>query len=377
MSDRFARIKSIVRHILFAGFLAVVGIGMYSLDKLYEAVHQHLILPEQTRTFLVAKGDTLTRVVYSLASEGIIEEPQWLLRYARLQEQHGIRAGEYEIDNTLTGKGLLQRLASGRVLQYQATFIEGSKLSDVMNVLTKQPKLINDLKDMSADGYQKIFGFSPEQAEGWIFPDTYSYVTGMKLSDVLLQAHHRMRAILDEEWQKRDKNVPYKNPYEALIMASIIEKETGHAPERSQIAGVFVRRLQKGMRLQTDPTVIYGLGENFSGNLKKSHLLQATPYNTYVIEGLPPTPICLPGRESIHAALHPAAGTALFFVAKGDGTQYFSDNLAQHEQAVEEYQIRRKDGYRSVPSPKDAAPTPVLPVATATSSDTQAVPAHE
>ncbi|HQQ62344.1 MAG TPA: endolytic transglycosylase MltG [Pseudomonadales bacterium] len=376
MSDGFARVKNVVRHILFAGFIAVIGAGMYGLDKLYTAVHQTLVLPEHSRTFLVAKGDTLTRVVYSLANEGVIKEPQWLLRYARLQEQHGIRAGEYEIDDTLTGKGLLQRLASGRVLQYQVTFIEGSKLSDVMAILASQQKLINDVKDMDPVAYQKFFGFTPQQAEGWIFPDTYSYVTGMKLSDVLLQAHHRMRAILDEEWQKRDKNLPYQNPYEALIMASIIEKETGHAPERSQIAGVFVRRLQKGMRLQTDPTVVYGLGDNFTGNLKKSHLMQPTPYNTYVIEGLPPTPICLPGRESIHAALHPASGNALFFVAKGDGTQFFSDNLAQHEQAVEEYQIRRKDGYRSAPPPKDAAPASAaaLPAATATNPDIQASP---
>ena len=361
MSDRFRLLKSIIRHTLFVCFLAAVAAGMYCLQKLYIAVHQTLVLPEQSRTLLVAQGDTLTKVVNALANEGVIKEQKWLLLYAKLQEQTAIRAGEYEIDQTLTGIGLLQRLASGRVLQYQLTFIEGSTFSDVMAILNAQTKLINDVKNMDTATYQQLMGFTPQQAEGWFFPDTYSYVSGMKLSDVLLQAHHRMRAILDEEWQKRDKNVPYKNPYEALIMASIIEKETGAAVERNQIAGVFVRRLQKGMRLQTDPTVIYGLGENFKGNLTKNHLQSYTPYNTYVIDGLPPTPIALPGRESIHAALHPASGNAIFFVAKGDGTQVFSENLNQHERAVQEFQVHRKGNYRSAPAPSSQPAVETVP----------------
>jgi UPF0755 protein len=199
----------------------------------------------------------------------------------------------------------------------------------------------------------------PSEAEGWFFPDTYTYVSGMKISDVLRQAHSRMRTILDEEWQKRAADLPYKNPYEALVMASIVEKETGAAHERKQIAGVFIRRMKTGMKLQTDPTVIYGLGKNFTGDLKRSHLKEYTPWNTYVIDGLPPTPIAWPSRAAINAALNPASGTAVFFVAKGDGTHVFSETMEQHQSAINEYQLRRKANYQSSPGqslPDEGAP---------------------
>ncbi len=363
-------IKSLLRHSFLLLFISAIVAGMYGLESIHRAVKQPLMLSEPQQVLLVGQGDTLTKVVNKLAADGIIQNPRWLLLYAKWQKQTSIRAGEYALSQDMTGESLLQCLTSGRVIQYQITFVEGSTLADNMSALTAQSKLINDVKSMDSAAFQAVFGFEPNRAEGWFFPDTYSYVSGMRISDVLLQAHHRMRAVLDEEWSKRAKELPYKNPYEALIMASIVEKETGVASERKQIAGVFVRRLQKGMRLQTDPTVIYGLGSSFKGNLKRSHLQEMTPYNTYMIDGLPPTPIALPGREAIHAALHPAPGKALFFVAKGDGTHMFSDNLGEHERAVDEFQLRPSRNYRSSPpasqalsddTSKSAAPAVIQP----------------
>jgi UPF0755 protein len=330
--------------------LAVVA-GLVGVRQWHMALHQPLVLPEPERTLLVGKGDTLSEVVYRLADEGVLQYPRYLVWYARWNKATLIRTGEYLLTPDLTGQGLLERLASGRVRQYQVTFPEGWKLSQAMAVLEAQPKLINDVKDMNAAEYFDTFGFMRVQAEGWFYPDTYSFVSGNKISEVLLQAHRRMRVVLDEEWQKRADNLPYKNPYEALIVASLIEKETGVASERTQIAGVFVRRLQKGMKLQTDPAVIYGLGDAFDGDLKKRHLKESTPYNTYVIDGLPPTPIAMVGREAIQAALHPAGGKAIFFVARGDGTSIFTETLNEHEAAVDTFQRRRSENYSSSPPP--------------------------
>lgn len=355
-------LKTIARYFILMIFLSAAGAGMFCLQRINQAVYQPLSLPEGSSTLLVAQGETLTNVVNNLAKQGVIHNPEWLLLFAKLQKQTSIRAGEYELQQGLTGESLLQRLASGRVVQYQVTFIEGSTLADNMKILAGEKKLINDIDNISSEQYRAIFDFPPNEAEGWFFPDTYTYVSGMKVSDVLRQAHSRMRTILDEEWQKRAANLPYKNPHDALVMASIVEKETGAAHERKQIAGVFVRRLNMGMKLQTDPTVIYGLGKNFTGDLKRSHLKEYSPWNTYVIDGLPPTPIAWPGRAAINAALNPAQGKSLFFVAKGDGTHIFSETLSQHENAINEYQMRRKDNYQSSPptntaeSPADQAP---------------------
>jgi UPF0755 protein len=186
--------------------------------------------------------------------------------------------------------------------------------------------------------------------EGLFFPDTYTYVRGDSDWSVLQRSHSTMLSVLQEEWQQRASHLPYVDPYDALILASIVERETGLPEERKQISGVFVRRLQKGMPLQTDPTVIYGLGIEFDGNLQRSHLQETSnPYNTYRHPGLPPTPISLPGRAAIHAALHPDAGSSLYFVARGDGGHVFSETLTQHNKAVREYQIQPGKDYRSTP----------------------------
>jgi UPF0755 protein len=351
--------KTIARYIFLLVFFLSTSAVVYSVYQINQAVYQPLALPEASHTVLVAQGETLTSVVNNLAKEGIIRNPEWLLLFAKLQKQTSIRAGEYDLQQGLTGETLLQKLTSGRVVQYQVTFIEGSTLADNMKILTAEKKLIDDIDNISDEQYRTIFGFLPSEAEGWFFPDTYTYVSGMKISDVLRQAHSRMRTILDEEWQKRAADLPYKNPYEALVMASIVEKETGAAHERKQIAGVFIRRMKTGMKLQTDPTVIYGLGKNFTGDLKRSHLKEYTPWNTYVIDGLPPTPIAWPSRAAINAALNPASGPAVFFVAKGDGTHVFSETMEQHQSAINEYQLRRKANYQSSPGqslPDEGAP---------------------
>jgi len=231
------------------------------------------------------------------------------------------------------------------------TLVEGLTFKNFLETLSKQEKIDIALTDKSFAEIKNFLKLDIEHPEGWFYPDTYQYVSGISDADILLQAHKRMQRVLAEEWEKRAKDLPYKTAYEALIMASIIEKETGVAYERPEIAGVFVRRLQKGMRLQTDPTIIYGLGDSYKGNIRRKHLRQPTPYNTYVINGLPPTPIAMPARAAINAALNPAPGKTLFFVAKGDGSHQFSETLAQHNKAVQKYQIKnRVKEYRSAPS---------------------------
>jgi len=341
--------KFTARYVIQTLVFLVILTLLYGVWEVNKTLYRPIVLSETSQTVLVGQGETLTSVINRLAAEGIVRHPHWLLVYARWKDQTHIRAGEYELQQGITGETLLQKLASGKVIQYQVTFIEGNTFSDTLKLLSSQKKLINDIDSISDDEYKKLMGFSRSQTEGNFFPDTYSYVSGMKMSDVLRVANNRMNSILDEEWKKRAADVPYKTPYEALIMASIIEKETGVASERKQIAGVFVRRMQKGMKLQTDPTVIYGLGKNFDGNLKRSQLKEYSPWNTYVIDGLPPTPIAMPGRAAINAALHPADGSALFFVARGDGTHTFSETLEQHQSAINEYQLRRKDNYQSTP----------------------------
>ncbi len=300
---------------------------------------------------VVKKGDTLSKLAYQLEKQGILSSARWFILYARIREQTHLEIGEYLLAKQSSRLALLELLQSGDVINYKLTLVEGKTFKDFLVSLQANEKLTHHL-DASQDQKEIIqqLGLDIEHPEGWFFPDTYQFVTGVSDRDILLQAYEKMRHVLDQQWQNRAKDLPYKTPYEALIMASIIEKETGVAYERPEIAGVFVRRLQKGMRLQTDPTVIYGLGDKYKGNIRRKHLRQKTPYNTYVINGLPPTPIAMPGQEAIYAALHPKAGNSLFFVPKGDGSHYFSATLAEHNKAVREYQInKRSKNYQSAP----------------------------
>jgi len=233
----------------------------------------------------------------------------------------------------------LQQLADGAVIAYTITLVEGWTFRQVMDAVRGHPALDQTLAGLSDEQIMQRLGHPGEHPEGRFFPDTYHFPRGTSDQAVLQRAYSAMERLLDREWSRGAANLPLQSPYEALILASIVERETALASERPQIAGVFVRRLTNGMKLQTDPTVIYGMGEAFAGNLTKRDLQQDTPYNTYVRGGLTPTPICMPGRDAVQAVLHPADGDSLYFVARGDGSHEFSATLAAHNRAVRTYQL--------------------------------------
>lgn len=308
--------------------------------------------------YSLAKGGSLGAVSYHLSRQGVLDYPRILSLYSRFTGRGKfIQAGDYFFQPGLTPRMLLDKLERGDVIYYTVALIEGWRETQVLAALGAQEKLNITLAQEPGSmltAEQLGFGGQFPSLEGLLFPDTYRYHRGTTDIELLQQAYLRMEQVLEEEWQNRAAQLPYDNAYQALIMASLIEKETGVAKERAQIAGVFVRRLNKKMRLQTDPATIYGLGVDFDGNLRSRHLKDASNlYNTYRHHGLPPTPIALAGREAIHAALHPAEGDTLYFVAKGDGSHYFSRSLEEHQKAVRKYQInqRRKD-YSSAPSRK-------------------------
>lgn len=335
---------------LTGGLLLLVlaaGAGLWAART---ALVQPLAVGEDGLRFEVASGSNLSRALRDLADEGVIRWPRVVLAYAYWQEETGIHAGEYLLPYGSNAMDLVARLNRGDVTRYRLTLVEGWTFRQALDQVRAGRNIVKSEAGSSVESATNALGLTADSAEGWIFPDTYIYRSGTTDIELLRQAHERMQQVLKQEWQARDENLPYDSPYEALIMASLIEKETGQPSERSEIAGVFVRRLNKGMRLQTDPTVIYGLGEDFDGNLTRVHLRQPTPYNTYVINGLPPTPIALPGRDSIRAALNPKAGDSLYFVGKGDGSHHFSATLTEHNRAVREYQLKRRADYRSSPA---------------------------
>lgn len=325
-------------------------------------LQQPIVLPDgkDSIEIEIKRGQTLSELAHAWEQDGWLPSAPILLLQAKvLAAAKNIKPGEYELVADTRGYQLLEQLALGSNKRYKVSFIEGTRLIDALERLKEAPKLVQDIKPLTTKSVQNLLDLK-QYPEGWIYPDTYIYQSGDRVSSILQQAHSRMQSVLEDEWanyQRKlaDKDIeelPYQNAYDALIMASIVEKETGQVSERPEIAGVFVRRLQKNMRLETDPTVIYGLGEDYAGNLRKKHLRdRANPYNTYRMKGLPPTPIALAGRAAINATLNPKDGDSLFFVAKGDGSHYFSSTLAEHNKAVRKYQIyRRSKDYRSAPA---------------------------
>lgn len=299
-------------------------------------------------SFELKSGTSLGAMARNLHEHGLLDEARDI-RYIRLFGSLSgmadrIQAGEYTLHGDMTPMLLMQAMVRGDIREYSLTIVEGWTLGQILTAMKAHSAIGHSEPGLTSARIKSELGIADASPEGWFFPDTYSFPRGTKDLDILRRAYRAMRAILREEWTQRDKtkDLPYISPYQALIMASIIEKETAVGSERQQIAGVFVRRLLKGMRLQTDPTVIYGMGENFDGNIRRADLLRPTPYNTYTQHGLPPTPIAMPGRASIHAALHPADGDSLYFVAKGDGSHEFSATLKAHNAAVRKYQLRKK-----------------------------------
>lgn len=341
----------------------LVGFSAWKLDS---ALKQPLKLPQE-QLLDVPAGATPTGTFNRLEADGVLDDAFWLRLYWRFNlEGQPLHSGEYRMSPGLTAEGLIGLWQRGEVVQYSLTLVEGWNFRQVRTALAKHEKIVQTLAGLTDSEVMDKLGHPGVFPEGRFFPDTYRFVRGMTDVEFLKKAYNRLDDVLAQEWSKRAADAPYTDPYQALIMASLVEKETGVPQERGQIAGVFVRRLKIGMLLQTDPTVIYGLGERYNGKLTRAHLKEANPYNTYMVAGLPPTPIAMVGREAIHAALNPVPGSSLYFVARGDGSHIFSDNLDAHNAAVREFQLKRRADYRSSPAPvvkplEDSAPSSDAP----------------
>jgi UPF0755 protein len=293
--------------------------------------------------FSVKHGSSLRSAARQMQAAGVIHSPRQFELLARIfGDANRVQAGNYEIGGPLTPFALLRKMTSGDRSQDQITFVEGWTFGQMRALLDAHAAVRHDTQGITESEIVTRLGISHASAEGLFFPDTYYFTNGTSDAAILQRAYRTMQSQLDSLWNSRASGLPLANPYQALILASIIEKETGQPGERAMIAAVFLNRLKFGMRLQTDPTVIYGLGAQFDGDLRKRDLLADGPFNTYTREGLPPTPIAMPGASALAAALNPAPGKALYFVARGDGTSYFSATLAEHERAVTKYQKRGK-----------------------------------
>ena len=305
----------------------------------------------ESKVIEIQVGSSANSIARTLHQEGFLSSPKWFVWYLRFREQHHlIKAGEIKISPEWTAKELVDKLIKGQTVQYPVTLIAGHTIQQTLKMIQALPKVKKTLNIEAISELQALLGressidpkYPYASIEGWLLPETYHYQAGDSDRQILLRAHKSLKKVLDHAWQNRGKDLPFKTPYEALILASIVEKETGFAAERAKIAGVFVRRLKKRMRLQTDPTVIYGIGQTYDGNIRKRDLTTKTAYNTYRINGLPPTPIALPSREAIQAVMHPEKTKALYFVAKGGGEHHFSNTLIEHNKAVRKYLLNKR-----------------------------------
>jgi len=333
---------------------AVLAIALLGLAGAYAAFAHWRAAPlavgSTAVTIEVARGEPLSAVARDLAARGILRHPRWFVAYARLVHADAkVRAGEYSIQPGTTPEALLRQFASGAVIEHTVTFVEGWAFHDLRRALERNTALENTLIGKSDAQVMAALGEPGTAPEGLFFPDTYLFVKGTTDLEVLRQSRERMRRELEAAWAQRAPDVPFDSPYEALILASIVERETAIPAERARVAGVFAQRLRIGMRLQTDPTVIYGLGERYDGNLRRADLERDGPYNTYTRAGLPPTPIAMPSAASLQAAVKPEERGELYFVATGlpDGTHHFSRTLAEHQAAVKQYLVRHRRQQRN------------------------------
>lgn len=336
---RLFRLLSRLRN-FFVGILLALSFaaGWLSMDY-YAALHQPVLL-DKTVYIEIEKGDSLDCIIDKMLAQNLTIKPLWFKAIA-VQEnaRKKLKTGEYELTPGLTIPKILTLLVQGKTKRHVITFPEGWSFKEMLREIEKNPNLEHTLTGVNFNMLMaRIKPDAPSSPEGQFFPDTYFFEKRTTDVALLKRAYDKMQQVLQQEWRNKSDGLPFKTPYEALILASIVEKETGAAAERPLIAGVFIRRLQQNMLLQTDPTVIYGMGDSYRGDIKTADLTTATPYNTYVINGLPPTPIAMPGHGAIHAVMHPDSGDSLYFVARGDGTHQFSANLNDHNLAVDKYQ---------------------------------------
>lgn len=328
------------RYLLLVPLLLMLSIAI-AMAAFWQFLRHYLAEPlpvAEPVVIMVAPGQSLRSISRRLADDGLLPWPQVFTAWARWQgHDRSLKTGEYELTPGLTPVSLMALLMSGRNVQYPVTLIEGWTVQQALEHLWQQETVVPTLQGKSDTELLAMLASPLPALEGSLFPDTYFHTRGTSDEAIVLRAHQRLLAVLDDEWQTRAQNLPYDDPWQALIMASIIERESGYLAEKADIAGVFVRRLQRGMRLQSDPTIIYGLGDAYTGVIRRVDIDTTTPWNTYRIDGLPPTPIAMPGRDSIHAALNPRDGTALYFVSRGDGSHQFSDTLQEHNAAVRQY----------------------------------------
>ena len=339
--------ESLTRHHKIVGFvlLIVSFAGGWLWMDYQNALHQPALV-DKTVYIEIEKGDSLDRIIDKLLAQELAVKPFWF-KVIAFQEnaRKKLKTGEYELTPGLTIPKILTLLVQGKTKQHAITFPEGWSFKEILHEIEKNPSLEHTLSGVDFGSVMtriKPDTVAPTSPEGLFFPDTYFFEKHTTDVSLLKRAYDKMQLVLQQEWLNKAEGLPFKTPYDALILASIVEKETGAATERPLIAGVFIRRLEQNMLLQTDPTVIYGMGESYQGDIKAKDLTTATPYNTYVISGLPPTPIAMPGRDALYAALHPDKGDSLYFVARGDGTHEFSANLKDHNLAVDKFQRNKK-----------------------------------
>ena len=329
---RKARIAVVLVLLVIAGMAGAGAIG-------YRWYTRPLTLPQTPFDFEVKSGASLGSVARSLRDAGVVAHPSMLTLLARVRSvDRTIKAGSYEIEQGITLPQLLAKLTQGDVMQSALTIVEGTTFAELKRALRENADIRHDVADLPDAALLARIGATESAPEGLFFPDTYYFANGSSDADVLKRAYRAMRQRLDAAWARRAAGLPLASPYEALILASIVEKETGRAKDRPLIASVLVNRLKRGMRLQTDPAVIYGLGARFDGNLRKRDLEEDSAYNTYTRDGLPPTPIALPSQASLDVVVDPPATAYLYFVSRGDGTSEFSTSLSDHNRAVSKYQ---------------------------------------
>lgn len=331
--------------LLLALGLAASTLAVSELWRQYQTfADQALTSTNSERVLEVKPGDSFIRVLRRMRTIGIAEgrDWQWRVLAFELKVLERLQVGEYTVGHGISPRQLLLKLEAGSVIQYRFTLVEGWSMRDLRAALATQEALGQTIGTVDDAALMAALDRPGIHVEGRFLPETYHYTRGVRDIDLLKRAALAMDTALSAAWAERDDDLPLQSPEQALVLASIVEKETGRAGERAQIAGVFVRRLRLGMRLQTDPTVIYGLGAGFDGNLRRRDLQTDTPYNTYTRTGLPPTPIAMPGRDALLAAVHPAPGKSLYFVARGDGSHQFSATLSEHNRAVAKYQLRRR-----------------------------------